>query len=743
MTLQRPIATSFNGGELSPRMGGRVDTAIYQVGVEKAENFLPTVEGAIVKRPGFEHIIDAAATAGWLTTFRFNLTQDYLIEWSDGALRFFTNGVRIETAPGVPYEVAVPYTAAEAPFVSTQQSFDRLYMDHPNHPPARLTRTGATTFTYDVMPLTNGPFADANTDEARTVTASAATGSVTLSSSAAIFQPGHAGAFFRLEAADFADIKAWQVGIENITVGTVYRNEGNVYTAMTAGRTGTNPPRHISGTEWDGDNTSGRNDVNGKGPFGVQWAYRHDRYGVLRIDSVAPGGMSATATVLRRLPDSVTTTPSFRWAHGAFSVAAGWPWIVVASGSRLFHIKGFELLASVAGDYLNHATSAPSGITPGDMAFRRTLSAENPPLWAIADRNKILLGTASTEIAVGAINAAQAVSGDNIEAVPQSFYGSERVFPVQIGGEAIFVQRGGRKLRRADYDFARDRYAAENMTVWCRHITRGGIIQLAFQKEPEELLIGVRGDGQLIVHPHAPEQDVKGFARIVHGGGAIRSAACIASEDGRSDELWVLVERDGGGKGIERMAAWRDEGDPRADAFYVDSGTTAMAAAGQTHFSGATQLAGQAVDVLADGGVVTGVTVDTTGAFDLPAGVVPTDRAYRITVGRKMTATVVTLRPELRGDGSTSQGKRQRVVALVLRLLESAGLRIGAREGPLDDLLDRMGDDRMDAGVPLFDGDSTRPVSGGWDRSGQATFVSDVPLPAVIVAAMPRIDVGS
>ena len=25
MTLQRPIATSFNGGELSPRMGGRVD----------------------------------------------------------------------------------------------------------------------------------------------------------------------------------------------------------------------------------------------------------------------------------------------------------------------------------------------------------------------------------------------------------------------------------------------------------------------------------------------------------------------------------------------------------------------------------------------------------------------------------------------------------------------------------------------------------------------------------------------
>ncbi|WP_407802855.1 hypothetical protein, partial [Staphylococcus aureus] len=86
--------------------GGRVDTAIYQVGVAEAENFIPTVEGAIVKRPGFEVIERARAGASWLTQFRFNLLQDYVIEWSDGILRFYTNGVQIESAPGVPYEVA-------------------------------------------------------------------------------------------------------------------------------------------------------------------------------------------------------------------------------------------------------------------------------------------------------------------------------------------------------------------------------------------------------------------------------------------------------------------------------------------------------------------------------------------------------------------------------------------------------------------------------------------------------------
>lgn len=743
MTLQRPIATSFNGGELSPRMGGRVDTAIYQVGAALLENFVPTVEGALVKRPGFEHIIDAAPSASWLSTFRFNLTQDYLLEWSDGKVRFFTNGVRIETAPGVPYEVAVPYTAAEASRLSTQQSYDRLYINHASHPPARLTRTGAATFEYEVLPLVNGPFADANADEAVTVQASGTTGTITLTASAPIFVAGRAGGFMRLEAADFAEIRAWQVGIAKITIGTIYRNEGNVYTALTAGTTGTNAPRHTQGAEWDGDDTPGRVDINDKGPFGVKWEYRHDRYGVVRISAVAPDGLSATAQVIRRLPDSLATVASWRWSHGAFSPAAGWPNIVVASGSRLIHIKQFELFASVAGDYLNHATSTPSGISPGDLAFRRTLSTEDPALWAISDRNKILIGTASREIAVGAVNAALAISGDNIEAVPQSYYGSEAVDPAQIGTQAIFVQRGARKLRQADYDFARDRYSAENMTVWCRHITRGGIRQLAFQKEPEEMLVGVRGDGQLIAHPHAPEQDVKGFARIVHGGGAIRSAACIASDDGDSDELWVLVDRDNGGKGVERMALWRDEGDARADAFYVDSGTTSTAAAGQTAFTGATQLAGRTIDVLADGGVVRDIAVNAAGAFTLPVGVVPSDRAYRITVGRRMTATAVTLRPELRGDGSSSQGKRQRVVSLVLRLLETAGIRIGAAGGKLDDLLDRMGHDAMDAGVPLFSGDSVRAVSGGWDRSGQSMFVSDAPLPAVIVAAMPKIEVGS
>lgn len=741
MTLQRAIATSFNGGELSPRMGGRVDTAIYQVGVAEALNFVPTVEGAIIKRPGFETIRPARAGATWLSQFRFNLTQDYVIEWSAQTLRFYTNGERIETAPGVPFELAVPYSAAEAPFVSAQQSFDRLYLDHPNHPPARLTRTSATTFTYEVLPFTNGPFADGNADEGRTVTVSDTSGLVTITASAAIFQEGHVGAPFRIEAADFSTIPAWEPQAKGVTIGMMRRSEGKVYIAASGGTTGTVVPLHDTGTEWDGQKLL---DANDKGPFGVQWTYRHDRFGMATIASVAPGGMSATATVTRTLPDSIKDVPTFRWAHGAFSAAAGWPSVVIAWGSRLCHFKNFELLASVVGSYLNHQTHTAAGVMAGDLAFRRTLSSEDPVLWAVGDR-RLIVGTASREIAIGAINQAQAVGGDNIEAVPQSFYGSERVFPVQIGTSGVFVQRSGRKLRQAEYDFARDRYQAANMTVWCRHITKSGIVQLAFQKEPEELLIGVRGDGQMIVHPHAPEQEVKGFARIRHGGGRVLSAVCCATDPAEGavqDSLWVLVEHEDGSRWVERMAAWHEDEDPIEGAFYVDSGSTIVAAAGQTHFTGATQLAGKAVAVLAAGGVVTGVTVAGDGSFDVPAAVVPADRAYRLTVGLPYTARVTTLRPEL-GGRETSQGKRQRVVRMVLRLIATTGIRIGSMGGILDNLIDRASDEHMDAPVPLFTGDTERTVSGGWSRSGQTVFESNAPLPATIVAAMPTLAVTS
>lgn len=742
MTRLRPILTSFNAGELSPRMGGRVDTAIYNVAVETCENFVPVVEGPIVKRPGFEYITAAPDDAAWLTAFRFNTTQSYALLWCDQRWQFYTHGFRIETAPGAPLEVASPYAGADAPMVSAQQSYDRLYLDHAKYPPGRLSRTGAATFAYEAVQLVNGPFADANSDDTVTVVTDGITGDIDITASADIFADGHVGGLFRIEALDFAAIQAWQVGIDGINVGDKRRNAGKVYQAVALadddGRTGTVAPTHTTGTAWDG---STGNDINDKGPYGVQWLYLYDQFGIAKITGFTDA-RHVSATVTRRLPDSIAGTPTWKWAHGLFSDAAGYPNIVIAWKSRLIHWKGFDIAASVSGDYLNHATFDESGIlTDTDMAFRLTLAAADPVLWAAADR-QMVVGTASVEFAIGPTNPQLAISGTNFDANPQSFYGSHPVFPLQSGTSIFFLQRGGTKLREAQYEFSADRYTAANATVWARHITAGGIRQLAFQQNPEELLIGVRGDGQLIVHPHQPEQDVKGFARIRHSDGRakILSAVAIASADGLTDELYVLVERNGA-KSVERMAAWRDDEDPIEEAFFVDSGVRGTAAANQLHFSGLDHLAAETIVGLVAGGVVNNLVVTESGELTLSADDIPADTAYAYAFGLPFTATCTTLRPELKIQGETSQGKRQRLIKIVLRLLGTLGITVGPKGGKLDNLIDRPANAAMDAPIPLFDGDSERTVSGGYDRTGQAQFVSRDPLPATIVAAMPTVDV--
>lgn len=740
-----PIFTSWNGGELSPRMHGRVDTAIYAIGAAEMFNFVPTVEGPAMKRSGFAYIRAAMASSTWLSTFVFSRTQSYVIEWGEAALRFYTNGGRVETAPNVPYELAVPYTAAQAPFVSHQQNYDRLYLAHEAHAPAALLRLTATTFSHDDLELRDGPFADPNVDEGVTV---AVTGVLTVggiatvtASGGAIFEAGHVGSPFMIEAKDFSDIPAWEAGIASVTSGTTkVRSDGKAYVAASSGRSGTVQPAHSRGTEYDGRETG--LDINGLGPYGVKWTYEHDRFGIGTITAIGGGGTTATVTVTRRFPASLATIGSHRWSHSAFSAEAGWPAHVLLAFGRLIFFTDFEIMASVAGDYgggsVNMSPFTESGLLTPDMAFRKRLSLSNPILWVKEDRD-IILGTVDGEYAIRKINSGEIFSSDNIECVPQSSYGSAAVEPVKVGTSTLFVQKSGRKIREADYQLERDRYVSPNIAVWQRHILKSGAKQLVFQQEPEEMLLAVRNDGLVAVHPHVPEQEVKGFSRMAHAAGAVLSGVSIPSEDGTLDQLWALVDGDAAGKSVELQAQPWEEGESALDdAFYVDSGVSYDGAATATFTTGLTHLAGKAVAVLADGGVVPGRTVTAGGILTLPYA------ASKVHVGLGYQARLQWLRPEVKlPGGGTIQGKRKRLVSIALRLLETVGIKFDPGTGSPYNLIDRPGSADMDAPVPPFSGDTPSKSAGGnWNRDGQGTIISDDPLPCMVIAAMPELELG-
>jgi hypothetical protein len=749
MALFRHLLAAFVGGEIDPHMYGRTETDQYTYGLETCENFVAINEGPLVKRPGFEYIRDAAATASWLSAFRYSITQEYVVEWSNTKARFFTNGLRIETAPNVPYEITTPYTAAQAPELSFSQSFDRLYIDHASHPPGALKRLTATTFDHEEIELRNGPFLDQNTDESLRVTVTnVAPGATTVLATGAIFTAGMVGGFFEIEAQDFSDLKAWEPGMKGIVVGDKIRSDGKAYEATAlaavAAVTGSIQPIHIEGEEWDGQGRS--DELNSKGPYGIKWKYLHGRRGIVKITAFTDP-TEVDGTVVQYLPESITSVPTRRWAHSAFNNDKGWPSLVLTGFGRQIHFKDFDIFGSVVGDYgggrVNFARYTDAGLLTPDMAFRRTIATEDPPLWAVMSGRKMVVGTASKELAIGQINTALALAGDNIAADPQSFYGSERVFPVLIGTEAVFVERGGRRLRASDYDFGRDRFAANDLTAAARHITKSGILQMTFQRVPWPLLYGVRGDGQMIAHCQT-KIDIKGFARTILGGAAkVISAVSVVGADGKTDELWCLIERqraDGLKREMWRQEKWHDLGDAREEVFFVDGGVRISASAGQTEFTGLTHLAGQDVAVLANGGVVTEQSVDAGGVLTLPDGVVPSF-AYTLIVGLQYTARAVSLRPEIRQRGETVQGVRQKLQKVVMRVLDTISILVGDRDGPIEEIIDRQPNQSMDTGIPLYSGDTPGDIDGQFDRRGQAQWISTDPVPCIVNSAMLVVEV--
>jgi hypothetical protein len=84
MANTRLIQRSFSGGELSPEMFGRIDSAIYQNGAGLMRNFIARPQGPAAKRPGFRYVTTTKGqqTGDYarLISFTYSTTQTMAVE---------------------------------------------------------------------------------------------------------------------------------------------------------------------------------------------------------------------------------------------------------------------------------------------------------------------------------------------------------------------------------------------------------------------------------------------------------------------------------------------------------------------------------------------------------------------------------------------------------------------------------------------------------------------------------------
>ena len=110
----------------------------------------------------------------------------------------------------------------------------------------------------------------------------------------------------------------------------------------------------------------------------------------------------------------------------------------------------------------------------------------------------------------------------------------------------MFVQRAGRKLYAVAYDpdsFVS--YSANDMTVLAEHITAGGVIDMAYQQQPDAFIWLVRTDGVMVTMAIDRAQEVIAWSRQITAGG-FESVASIPSDS--NDVVYALVRREIGGQ---------------------------------------------------------------------------------------------------------------------------------------------------------------------------------------------------
>ena len=139
------IQSSFNSGELSPRLRGQVELEKYKSGVSFAENMIVQPHGGLIKRGGFHFVAEVkdSLRKPILVDFNYKNKYAYVLEIGEYYIRFYLNQEQIQK-DSAPYEITTTYAYRELQDLGFSTDEDTLYITHTNHPPAALTRTDHT-----------------------------------------------------------------------------------------------------------------------------------------------------------------------------------------------------------------------------------------------------------------------------------------------------------------------------------------------------------------------------------------------------------------------------------------------------------------------------------------------------------------------------------------------------------------------------------------------------------------------
>ena len=519
--------TNFTGGELSPRLDGRTDLTKYTSGCATLENLVVYPHGSAARRPGSTFLAEVADSDNKtrLIPFEFSTTQTYMLEFSNLKMRVYKDSGAVlegdKTISGITAANPAVVTATSHGYSNGDEVLISGVSGMTEVNGKRFLVADKTTNTFE---LQDKDGVDINSSAFTAYSSGGVANKVF-----ELATPYTTAQLFDIKFAQSADVmyithpeheveKLSRTGHTSWTLTDVDFTKGPFQDANTTATTFT-PSTHTTGTgrTLTASATTGVNSGSGflSTDIGRQF-YMNSGYGVIT-------GVNSTTEAVITIDTAMTNSNAVTdWQLGAFSDTTGHPSCVTFFEQRLVFAgttnQPQTIFFSKSGDYENMDANIGGTIADDDAIIYTIASNQVNAIRFMTSTRTLIIGTAGGEFTVSGGGTDSAVTPTNILIKKQSNHGSANVDAIAVGNATLFLQRAKRKIRELAYNFDVDGYIAPDMTILAEHITEGGLTQIAYQQEPNQIVYGVRGDGELVGLTYQREQQVTAWHRHIFGG---------------------------------------------------------------------------------------------------------------------------------------------------------------------------------------------------------------------------------
>lgn len=591
----------------------------------------------------------------------------------------------------------------------------------------------------------DGPYAYENVD-AISLTASALSGSITLTASQSLFTSSHVGALFALSsqgqivtgsfsaALSFTDpIRV--SGVDAARIFSVARS-GTWSGTLSLQRSLTEPGSWATVATYTTNATVNYDDLLDNaiayyrigfeaanytsGTAVVTLAYASGSIeGVVKITAYS-SATSVSAIVIKNLGGTAATDV---WKEGAWSDQQEWPEAVAFWEGRLWWFGNGRAYGSVSDNLTSfdpnvEGDSGPINRRAGDRAATQIN-------WALP-LQRIAVGSVDGEAVIRSSSFDEPVTPANYGVKTPTAKGSANVPAVASGQKGYFVGRDGTSIFELAYSAELYDYSATRTTLLVPEIGATGFTRLAVQQHPDIRLYACRSDGTWAVMVRDEAEDVTCWVDM-ETDGFVEDVAVLPGDE--EDRVFIRVKRtieDVDMWYIER-AALESECNGGAISKLADSSVTGAGAV-----TGLDHLEGETVVVWADGADV--------GSFVVASGAVtvtPTPTSWTAGLGYSAQFKSAKLAVQTKLGFTLGQSSRINKISTILADTHALGLQYGPDFDNMDDLpaIDYETEtdpdyvwDHYDVGMVEFPGE--------WNKDNRLCLTAAAPRPCTVLAAV-------